>query len=181
MISTIFGKKKITEEKLANVFVNALLELIDKGFPAIVAELKDSPEFVTEPGIETEDATAFALIVLAGNLMELKRQLPPGQDRRLVSLSISKFAQATQARTSEVEQHCSRLNNLMARLNQPSKNTVRAMSLALFHQYDLFEHQKPYFAEQRVPDPIILKRVSELMGFFIWDWDSFHDQYRIAS
>lgn len=32
MIATLFGKKKITEDKLANVFVNTVLEMCSEDF-----------------------------------------------------------------------------------------------------------------------------------------------------
>ncbi|MCB9170053.1 MAG: hypothetical protein H6594_06860 [Flavobacteriales bacterium] len=180
MIATLFGKKRISEDKLANVFVNALLELVDQGFANVVAELKEAPEFEAVPDIAYENEAPFLLIVLAGNLLEARRQLPAGTDVRLATLAISKFATATGSRSTEVEQRIGRLQGLMNRLNAPSKNTVYAMSKAVFHQYDLFAFQKVYFREQRVPDPIIQKRLNALMAFFLWDWEDFHEHYRIG-
>ncbi|MBK9061267.1 MAG: hypothetical protein IPL81_15870 [Flavobacteriales bacterium] len=49
MIGTIFGKKKISEDKFANVFVNAVLRLTEEGYPMVVAELEEAYEFVTRP------------------------------------------------------------------------------------------------------------------------------------
>ncbi|MCB0792716.1 MAG: hypothetical protein H6595_09145 [Flavobacteriales bacterium] len=180
MIATLFGKKRISEDKLANVFVNALLELVDRGFVNVVGELKEAPEFEVAPDIEQENEAPFLLIVLAGNLMEAKRQLPPGTDVRLASLVVSKFSHATGSRAMDIEQRIGRLQGSMSRLNAPSKNTVYAMSKAVFHQYDLFPFQKAYFREQRVPDPIILKRMNALMAYFLWDWEEFHENYRIG-
>src|SRR5690606_10493372 len=94
MIATLFGKKKITEDKLANAFVNAILELTAEGFPAVAAELNEAPEFAEPPGIRDGDDHAFALIVLTANLIEMRRTLGPGPDRRVFALSVSKFAQA---------------------------------------------------------------------------------------
>jgi hypothetical protein len=54
------------------------------------------------------------------------------------------------------------------------------MGKALFHRYDLYCFQDVYFREQRVPNPIILKRVNALMGYFIWDWTEIQEQYRIV-
>ena len=42
MITALFGKKRITEEKLANVLVNAVLEMGAEGFPLVVAELNEA-------------------------------------------------------------------------------------------------------------------------------------------
>ncbi|MBK6627734.1 MAG: hypothetical protein IPG35_09090 [Flavobacteriales bacterium] len=182
MIGTLFGKKKITEDRLANVFVNALLELVGHGFADVAAELNESPELVAEQVLDPSDDGAFLMTVLAGNLLELDRQLPSGLDRRLTALVLSKFAQATGLRSSDLEREVGALKAMMARLNHPSKNTVYAMSRALFHQYDLFGHQTDeYFRDKREPHPVTLKRLNSLMGFFLWDWENFHEHYRIAS
>lgn len=181
MISTLFGKKRISEDKLANMFVNALFVLTENGFPNVAAELNESPEFEGSPEISPQDDTRFTLIVLTGNLMELPRQLPSGQDKRIRSLALSKFAQAVGLTTSEVEAEVDRLRSLMDRLNYPSKRTVYAMSKALFQEYDLLRFQTSYFREMKAPNPIILKRLNGLMECFLWDWSEFGEQYRIAS
>lgn len=180
MIATLFGKKKISEEKLANVFVNAVLELTEQGFPAVAAEINESPEFQAPPNLPETDDQAFALIVLAANLMEAQRILGPGVDKRVASLAMSKFAQATGISVPDLEREVRTLQSQMERLNFPSKNTVYAMGKVLFHRYDLFCFQDSYFREMKAPNPIILKRLNGLMGYFIWNWREVNEQYRIV-
>lgn len=180
MIATLFGKKKITEEKLANVFVNAALELVDQGFPAVAAEINESPEFPVSPAIAETDDHAFALIVLAANLTEARRVLEAGVDQRITTLAISKFAHATGISSADLEQEVRTLQGQMDRLNAPSKNTVYAMGKVFFHRYDLFCFQDAYFREMRAPNPIILKRLNGLMGYFLWNWSEVNEQYRIV-
>jgi hypothetical protein len=180
MIATLFGKKKISEEKLANVFVNAVLELSEQGFPAVAAEINESPEFLACPELGDQDDDAFALIVLAANLMEAQRILGPGHDRRVASLAISKFAHATGLESTSLELEVKALQSQMERLNFPSKNTVYAMGKVLFHRYDLFCFQDTYFREMKAPNPIILKRLNGLMGYFLWNWTEVNEQYRIV-
>ncbi len=181
MIGTLFGRKKLSEERLANVLVNALLEMVDRGFADVAAELNESPELQGDQVMDPSDDGAFLMIVLAGNLMELDRQLPSGLDRRLTALVLGKMAQITGQRSSDLEREVGALKAMMARLNHPSKNTVYGMSRALFHLYDLFACQTDeYFRDKREPHPVTLKRLNGLMGFFLWDWENFHEHYRIA-
>jgi hypothetical protein len=180
MIATFFGKKKITEEKLANIFVNAVLELAEKGFPAVAEELNEAPEFALSPKIDPTDDRPFAMVVLAGNLIEMERTLGPGLDKRIRSLAISKFADAHGLDPVELERELRELCSQMERMNYPSKNTVYAMGKVLFHQYDLFCFQDAYFRELRSPNPIILKRLNSLMGFFTWNWGEIQDNYRVV-
>ena len=180
MIPTLFGKKKISEAKLANVFVNAVFELSEQGFPAVAAEINESPEFLACPNLADDDDDAFALVVLAANLMEAQRILGPGPDKRISALAISKFAQAANLSTTELEIKIRALQSQMDRLNFPSKNTVYAMGKVLFHSYDLFCFQDAYFREMKAPNPIILKRLNGLMSYFLWDWNEVNEQYRIV-
>ncbi len=182
MIGTLFGKKKITEDRLANVFVNALLELVDQGFPDVAAELNEAPELSGAPVIDPANDGPFLMVVLAGNLLELNRQLDSGLDRRITAMVLGKFAEISGTRASDLERGVTSMKAMMARLNHPSKNTVYAMSRAIFHQYDLFGHQADeYFRDKREPHPVTLKRLNGLMGFFLWDWENFHEHYRITS
>jgi hypothetical protein len=180
MIGTLFGRKRMTEDKMANIFVNAVLEMVAEGFPTVAAELNEAPEFATCPGLRVEDDRRFALIVLTGNLIEMQRLAGPGIDKRLYSRAISKFAGALDEQASLVEEEVRALRDRMERINYPSKNTVYAMAKALFHEYELFRFQDPYFREQRAPNPIVLKRVKALMGYFVWGWNDVFEQYRVV-
>lgn len=180
MIATLFGKKKITEDKLANVFVNTVLEMSSEGFPAIVAEVNEAPEFIATPGMSAGDDERFLMIVLAANLMEMDRVLGPGLDKRMLALSVSKFAQAIGRDCAQVETEVRTLRSKMDRLNFPSKNPIYAMGRALFTEYDLFCFQDSYFREMKAPNPILLKRLNTLFAYFLWNWAEVAEQYRIG-
>ncbi|MFT3886116.1 MAG: hypothetical protein QM724_12025 [Flavobacteriales bacterium] len=180
MIATLFGKKRITEEKLANAFVNAVLRLTEQGYPMIVAELQDSPEFTEIPVFGPGDDELFALIVLAGNLLDAPKHLPAGQDRRFFSLAVSKFANAMGTTASELELEVIALQHYMERINHPSKNTVYAMSKVVFHKFDLFRFQDQYFRDMKAPNPIVLKRLNQLMAFCLWDWAELLDEFKVT-
>jgi hypothetical protein len=180
MISALFGKKKIAEDKLANAFVNAVLEFTAQGFPLICAELNEAPEFEVSPAIEETNDEPFARILLAGNLIEMQRTLGPGLDKRMTALSVSKFANAMGIQATDLENDIRQLQSRMERMNYPSKNTVYAMAKVVFTEYDLFCFQDVYFREQKSPNPIVLKRLNSLMGYFIWSWNEVSEQYRIV-
>jgi hypothetical protein len=180
MIATLFGRKKISEEKLANAIVNAVFQLTEQGYPTIVEELQDSLEFVARPVFGPGDDELFALIVLAGNLLDAPKHLPAGQDRRFVSHALSKYGAAMDIPASELEVEVIALQHFMERVNHPSKNTVYAMSKAIFHKYDLFQFQDPYFRGMKAPNPIILKRLNQLMAFCLWDWAEVLDGWKVT-
>lgn len=181
MIGTIFGKKKISEDKFANVFVNAVLRLTEQGYPMVVAELEEAGEFVTRPVFGPGDDELFALILFAGNLMEAPKHMPAGQDQRLAQHAYSKFAPLMDTSAAELEMETIALQHFMSRINHPSKNTVYAMSKAIFQKYDLFRHQDVYFREQKAPNPIVLGRINKLMQYCLWDWADLLDDWKVTS
>lgn len=181
MIGTIFGKKRISEEKFANVFVNAVLHLTDEAFPAIVAELQEAPEFVSRPTFGPGDDDLFAQIIFAGNLMEAPKHLPSGLDQRLVQHAYSKFAPFLDQSAADLETETIAMQRFMARINHPSKNTVYAMSKAIFHKYDLFRNQDAYFRDMKAPNPIVLGRINKLMQYCLWDWAELLEEMKVTA
>lgn len=181
MIGTIFGKKRISEDKFANVFVNAVLRLTEQGYPTVVAELEEASEFVTRPVFGPGDDELFALILFAGNLMEAPKHMPAGQDQRLAQHAYSKFAPLMDTSAAELETETIALQHFMSRINHPSKNTVYAMSKAIFQKYDLFRHQDTYFRELKAPNPVVLGRINKLMQFCLWDWAELLEDWKVTS
>lgn len=181
MIGTIFGKRRISEDKLANIFVNAVLRLTEQGYPIIVAELEEACEFVSRPVFGPGDDELFAQILFAGNLMEAPKHLAAGQDQRLGHHACSKFAPLMDTSAAELEKETIALQQFMSRINHPSKNTVYAMSKAIFHKYDLFRHQDPYFRELKAPNPIVLGRINKLMAYCLWDWAELLEDMKVTA
>lgn len=181
MIGSIFGKRKISEDKFANVFVNAVLRLTEQGYPAIVAELQESNEFVVRPVFGPGDDDLFALILFAGNLMEAPKHLPGGMDHRLAQHAYSKFAPLMDTTAAEFETETIAMQHFMARINHPSKNTVYAMSKAIFHKYDLFRNQDAYFRDLKAPNPIVLGRINKLMHYCLWDWAELLEDLKVTA
>lgn len=181
MISALFGKKRISEEKLATAFINAVVVLADQGYQVIVEELQDAPEFQDVPVFGPGDEELFAMIIMAGNLTEAPKHLPPGHDQRFAELAVAKFARAMEVDPKEMASELKSLQHYMARINHPSKNTVGAMSQAVFHKFDLFHCQNAYFREHKAPNPIVLRRLHNLMAYFLWSWAEISEEYRITA
>src|SRR5690554_698235 len=89
---TLFGKKKISEDRVANVFVNGIQTLIDSGFEDVVGLINDSPEFVQPPGVKKDDIGVFTMIVLSGNIQMIPAHFHNGQDKRITQYILEKMA-----------------------------------------------------------------------------------------
>lgn len=177
MLGTIL-KKKLSDNQLANVFVNALLESIDKGFKEVADLINDDPAFVVSPNIQIDQDGEFAMIVFVGNLSFLESTFESDQAHRVEKLIFEKLGKVYGLSETQFAQLVREYQNFIVRVNHPSKNVLYGMSKAVFHKYKLNEFQDEYFRRMQAPNPLFLKRMDEVMNSFIWDWDAFFKKYR---
>jgi len=177
---TLFGKKKLTEEKAANIFINGIQLLIDEGFSDVTGLINDSPEFLSPPNLDSEDNGAFTIIVLAGNLQVLPSYFEAGQDRRITQHILEKFAELYEIDKMGLAKMVSETRKLMMRKNHPSKSVTNAMARTIFCRYDLNMYQEKYFKSLDSPNPIFIQRLKEAMETFLWNWDALLEKYKVV-
>tara|TARA_R110000868_G_scaffold289130_2_gene549277 strand:- start:2167 stop:2712 length:546 start_codon:yes stop_codon:yes gene_type:complete len=180
MFTKIFGKKKLKEDKLANIFVNSILQTVDECFTDIVGIIKESPEFVNTPEIETNQDSKFLLIVIAANLKEIPRHLEAHQDNRVINLIITKLSGVFGVEFDKLEGTLREYQSYLSRVNHPSNNNLYAMSKAVFFKYDLGQYQEDYFKNMNSPNPLFLKRLDEAMKLFMFNWSETRENHQIV-
>ena len=173
MLQTLFGKKKYTEDTLANVFVNSIIASVEESFPDVAKLLKSDPEFAITPRIDENDSDRFLMTVLVGNLNFLPRYFSATEEQLLKRAIIRKFATVFGTSYDEFNGFVSEYEDFMWRINHPSKNILYGMSKTAFFKYNLAQYQDEYFREMRAPNPILLKRMDDMMRNFVWDWDAY--------
>ncbi|MFM7565743.1 MAG: hypothetical protein ACKO4K_03250 [Flavobacteriales bacterium] len=178
MFSSIL-KKKLSEDQVSNIFINGLFDAIDRGFECVAGAINDDSCFVNSPSIDPKDINEFALIVIAGNIIELERLFDGHSGNRLLNLVYDKLAGVYKLEEMEIRQIIQEYKAYMKRVNVPSKTTLYAMSKAVFHKYALNGYQDDYFKRMNTPNPIFLKRLDELMNHFLFNWDVFLKKYRV--
>ncbi len=179
MLKTIF-KRKLSDNQLANVFVNAMLEVIDKGFVEVAALIKEDPAFVSVPNISETNDGHFTMIVIVGNLNLLEESFDAVQSTRLEEIISAKFAEIFEMSEGDFYTHLEAYKSFMGKVNHPSKNVLYSMSKAMFHKYRLNEYQDEYFRNMQCPNPLFLKRMDEVMQNFIWNWEAFFKRYKMV-
>ena len=177
---TLFGRKKLSDDQVANIFVNSIIRMIDEGFEEVAGFIKDSPEFVQRPEISRSYEGQFSLIVIAGNLALLPEYLDPDREHILKDLALEKFAAIYDMDKVHFADLISKTNKFMAQKNHPSKNVLYAMSKGLFCKYRLNEFQEAFFRDLEAPNPIFLKQLNQVLSNFLWDWKAFTEKYKFA-
>lgn len=180
MLSSVL-KKKLSDEKIANIFVNSILDITDKGFSDVAAMIADDPSFVTPPKISALSEGHFTMIVIVGNLKFIENHFGVLHVGAIEELIYEKLAVVFDTTVEEFKKWKKEYEALMNRVNHPSKNTLYAMSKALFHKYHLNEYQDDYFKRMQSPNPLFIKRLDEIMENFIWDWTAFFKKYRLSA
>lgn len=178
MFGTIL-RKKVSDDKLANVFINGLFKTIDDGFPVIAEFINEDKAFVASPNIHPENSYEFGLIVLVGNISLLESAFEADQAERVETLIYQKLARVYEMEVYDFKSLIKDYKSLMTRLNHPSKNVLYGMSKAIFDKYALYNFQDEYFKRMQAPNPLFLKRMDEIVENFVWDWDAFFKKYRL--
>lgn len=171
-------KRKIDADRLANVFVNSIIEVSENGFQDVKEMIGEDPAFVFVPDIKENYSNKFLLIVVVGNLTYLKQHFDVEEEAELRKLIISKFANIFEITFREFEELLEATSGFISQVNHPSKNLLYGMSKAVFHKFELNDYQEDYFKNMRTPNPLFLKRMDEVMSNFLWDWDQFFKKHK---
>ena len=178
---TIFKKKKLTEDQLANFFVNSIVNLVEQGFQDVVEIINNDPEFITTPNISKEDYDKFLLVVVAGNIKLMSEHFDSVKDVRITEKIYRKLGSALSVEPMTLKETIAKYQSWMSRINHPSKNTRYAMSKGVFFKYELNQFQSDYFRNMNTPNPIFLKRLDEVISQFLFNWNDIKENYRISS
>ena len=172
-------KKKLSDNQVANIFINAIFDSVDKGFQEIASLINEDPVFVSSPSIEETASGEFGMVIIVGNLSFLESTFDADQASRVESLIFKKLAQIYDMGEEDFIKLIRGYQKFISRVNHPSKNCIYGMSKAIFHKYKLNEFQDEYFKRMRAPNPLFLKRMDEVVANYIWNWDAFFKKYRI--
>lgn len=172
-------KRKLSDDQVSNVFINALFDVVENGFIEVSELINEDLAFVKSPNIEPNLNGEFALIIIAANLSSLESTFDADQAVRVEQLIFEKLGKVYNMSTSDFQSLAREYQSFIARVNYPSKNLVYGMSKAMFEKYKLNDFQDDYFRRMQAPNPLFLKRMDEVMTNFIWNWDAFFKKYKM--
>jgi hypothetical protein len=179
MLGTIL-KRKLSDNQVANIFINAIYDTVDNGFNEVADLITEDVAFVKSPDIQPEQNGEFALIILVGNLSFLESTFEADQAARIEHIVFEKLSNMYEMTLDEFVGMVKEYKSFIARVNHPSKNMVYGMSKAIFFKYNLNDFQDEYFRRMQAPNPLFLKRMDEVVSHFIWNWDAFFKKYKLS-
>ena len=178
MFSTLI-KRRLTDNQVANIFINAIFDSVDKGFEEVALLINEDTAFSSSPNININNNREFGLIVIVGNLSYLESNFEAEQTERVEKIIFEKLSKLYAIDVSSFKKLIKEYQSFISRVNHPSKNWVYGMSKAIFYKYKLNEFQDEYFKRMQAPNPLFLKRMDEIMVNFIWNWDAFSKKFKL--
>jgi|694.fasta_scaffold25737_8 hypothetical protein len=174
-------RKKISDEQFAKMFVSLVLDSTERGFGDVAQIINEDNSFVKPPHLDPEDDGKFTLIVMAGNIKLLEKYFDNSKIAYINELIYSELAPVYDFTPEQMKLALNQYNSFMTRINHPSKNTLYAMSKAVFYKYELCAFQDEYFRNMQCPNPLFLKRMDEIMEKFILNWDAYFKKFKMAA
>lgn len=178
MLGTLI-KKRLSDNQVANIFINAIFDTVDNGFKEVAQLINEDTAFVNSPEISDKESGEFGLIVIVGNLSFLESTFEAEEAGRIERIIFEKLAKIYDMPILEFTKLIRDYQSFISRVNHPSKNMIYGMSKAVFHKYCLNQFQDEYFRRMQAPNPLFLKRMDEVMANFIWNWDAFFKKYKL--
>lgn len=179
MLSTLF-KKKLSSEQIANVFVNGVLKVVDKGFCEVKSLIEEDSAFLQPPQLENASDGHFIMIIIVGNVKYFQDSFLPEEQKAIEPLIFEKFSHAFGMEESTFKDYFKSYSSFMSRVNHPSRVVLYSMSKAMFFKYKLNACQDDYFRKMDTPNPLFIKRMDDIMKNFIWDWQTFSKRFKIS-
>jgi hypothetical protein len=176
----IFGKRKIKSDKLANILVNYIIEVTEKGYDGVEALIETSPEFVVKPETNPEGTKNFLLVVFVGNISFVSRYFDQDVEDAIKEHCFKVLADTFTTDAGTLKGLYKDYKSFMVKVNHPSKNMLYAMSKGLFHKLELNDYQEDFFKSQNVPNPMFIKKLDEIMAQTIFHWDEFLSKHKVT-
>lgn len=181
MFSGLFGRKKIKKEKVVETYVDTIFDVIERGFPEIAEFINEEKQFSKSPQIGKDDFEWFTYIIFGGNVLNLYDYFDAEMADDLKLLIIHEVAERYTKRDQHIaEEIILEYEKFLHDIQNKTKNTVKTISLALFHKFELNDYQDEHYQRLNAPNPVFLKELNDMMELFVWNWEDFLQKYRIA-
>ena len=181
MLSTLIGRKKITEAALARALTSGSIQAAEASFKEVLGHIKTCPHFEQEPVISDTHDGPFVLAIMTLNIAQISNHLDSGPDKRMAQEILHEFADATGSDVRTIGLMVKDCKDQMKKLNRPSKNLYYGLAKYIFHSYKLNQYQQDYFRDMSAPNPLFLKELNSILEPLVWDWEMILGEFKITT
>lgn len=177
----LFGKKKIKQKKLVQVYVNTIYDVIERGYPEIAEFINEEKEFQKKPQLTNQEMEWFMYIVYGANMLKLYDYFDAETADNLKLLIVKEIAEKYSDKEVEIaEDIIVEYEKYLNDINKNTKNIIKTMSLAIFNKYELNDYQTEHYQKLNQPNPVFQKELNAMVELFIWNWEDFLAKYKIV-
>lgn len=182
-VFSLFGKKRLSEEHIAKVFVSTINGLAIDTFPILRDYLMDVPELACPPKIKENQMEWFLYIVFSANLYNLRTAFQGDQHDRMRILIIDEFIASLEGKSEDaVLEQINNYEDYIAALDRRENDGLgKIIALAIFNKYGLNDCQVEHFQKMNMANPIIIKAMMEITENFIWNWNDILENYKLVA
>ncbi len=182
MAFSLFGKKKLKEQHVANIFVGTINQSAEETFPTLSEFLNEVPELMESPKIKPNQIEWFLYIVFCANLYNLKQHFESNQLNRMRILVIDEFIESLEGREHDLTlEQINNYEEYISVLNGTIDDLPKSMATAIFNKYGMNNYQVDHFQKMNAPNPIIIKSIEDATKNYIWNWSDILEKYRMVA
>src|SRR5574343_1175629 len=118
MLSTIL-KRKLSDNQVANIFINAIFDTVDNGFKEVAQLINEDVAFVQSTNIAENENGEFGLIVIVGNLSFLESTFDAEQAGRVEKIIFEKLSKIYDMSELDFSRLIRDYQSFISRVNHP--------------------------------------------------------------
>ena len=122
MFSTLFVKKKVSQNQLAYNFVHHTLNCIDITYNDFLDALYNDTELESYPELDYNNPSELIFIIIAGNIKYFERILSAHEEKIVCNSIVQEMANIFEMEFHEMEENLDKYGSFISRVNHPSKN-----------------------------------------------------------
>ena len=171
-------KKKEKLEITINKYVKSINDVIDSGFIEIKEFINDNNNLDISPEIKDKDIKWFRVIIILGNISELKNYFHESQVFKMKNMIIeNSLAYFDSSITFD---HFLDYDSFFNQILSVHESSPKAMAHALFEKYEINKCQVDLFRRKNEPNPVFVHELKNLLSHFLWNWNDYLKKFKVS-
>ena len=173
-------KKKEKLEITISKYVMSINDVIDSGFTEIKEFINENNNLDISPEIKDDDIRWFRIIIILGNVSELKNYFEKSQVSKMKDMIIEDSLRYFNRNSSITIDHFIDYDSFFNQLISIHDSSAKAMAYALFEKYEINKCQVDLFRRKNEPNPVFIHELKNLLSHFLWNWSDYLKKFKVS-